>query len=237
MVTVLLLPCTNDSHSPFGALRREVVQHDTVWYVGCQCLADLVLVAGLNLDAQIFALLLAIGLSARERCGDTAREVHVVVLEQNHIKETDAVVHAAADEHCLFLQVTQTWGGLAGVQHVATCTLDERLVAVRRGRYTRHALHDIEHGALNLQETELLAIDTKGNIAWLDMRAVFDELLHAALRVEIGDNLFGYFDTSNDTFFFYNQLLASHLCLGDTTERCMVAITNVFFEPDGNEFL
>ena len=69
------------------------------------------------------------------------------------------------------------------------------------------------------------------------MGAIFDELLHAALRVEIRDDLFCYFDTSDDTFFFHNQLLASHLCLRNAAERCMVAITDVFFKPDGDEFL
>ena len=51
---------------------REVVEHDTVRDVGSQCLADLVFVAGLDLDAEVFALLLAVVLSAGERSGDTA---------------------------------------------------------------------------------------------------------------------------------------------------------------------
>ena len=119
---------------------------------------------------------------------------------------------------------------------MAARVLNKRLVAVGRGSDTRHALHDIEHGALNLQERQLLPIHSERHIAGLHRCAVLQVLLHAALRVEIADNLLRDLYARQDTFFFDNQLLTSHLSGRDTTERGMVTVAYVFFKPKRNQF-
>ena len=128
------------------------------------------------------------------------------------------MVHAATNQYGLFLQIAQTWGGFTCVEYMATSTLNQTLVLMCGCCHARHALHHIEHGALNLQQAQLLAIHAKSNIAWLYVCAVHNELLHAALRVEVRNDLFGNFNTSDDTFFFYNQLLATHLCFWNATQ-------------------
>ena len=119
----------------------------------------------------------------------------MVVLQEDHVEKTDTVVHTASEYYSLFLQIAQTRRRLTGVEHVATGVLDEGLILMRGGRYAGHALHDIEHRTLDLQETQLFTIDLESHVSGLHMIAVMQELLHTALRIEISDDLFRYLNT------------------------------------------
>ena len=65
---------------------------------------------------------------------------------------------------------------------------------------------------------------------------VAQELLHAAFRVEVIDNLLRHLYTGNYSCIFDDKLLAAHLSRRDATERGMVAVANILFEPNGNQF-
>ena len=99
-----------------------------------------------------------------------------------------------------------------------------------------HTLHDIKHRALNLQQAEFFAIDAESDISGFDGIAIVQELLHAAFRVEVIDNLLRHLYTGNYSCIFDDKLLAAHLCWWDATEGGMVAVTNIFLKPKGNQF-
>ena len=189
----------------------------------------------LDLDLEVFSFLLTIVASTRERIRDTSGKVHMVVFQEDHIKQSDTMVHTSAKHDCFFLQVTQTRRGLTGIKYVAAGVLNEGLVFMRGGRHTRHALHDIEHRALDLQQAEFLTIYLEGYIARFDMIAIMQELLKAALGIKIVNDLFGYFHTGEYTGVLDDQLLTTHLGRRNTTERSVVTITDVLFKPDSNK--
>ena len=76
---------------------------------------------------------------------------------------------------------------------MTTRVSNQPLILIRRRRHTRHTLHDIKHRPLDLQQTQLLAVHLKRDIAGLHMVAVMQELLKAALGIKIIDNLFRHF--------------------------------------------
>ena len=159
----------------------------------------------------------------------------MVVFEQNHVKQADTVVHTAAKQHRLFLQITQSRCRLTCVEHVATGVLNQALILMRRGRDTRHTLHDVEHRALDLQQTQLLAIDLKGHIARLHMSAILEELLYLTFRIEIVDDFFRYLHASKHTGVLDDELLTTHLRRRNTTERGVVTVADILFKPNSNK--
>ena len=193
MATCFLLPSTNNIDRFFSLCGREVIEHDTVGDVGREGFVDLIEVTHLDFYFQRFAFLLTIITSTCKCIRDSSGEVHMVVLEQNHVEQADSMVHASAERDRFLLQIAQSGRRLACIEHMATGVLDEALVLMRRSRYAGHTLHDIEHRTLYLQQTQLLAIDLKCHITGLDERTVLKELLHTAFGVEIVDNLFRHF--------------------------------------------
>ena len=106
---------------------------------------------------------------------------------------------------------------------------------MRSRRYARHALHDIEHCALDLQQTQLLAIDLESDIARFHMIAVMQELLEPALGVEIVNDLFRHLYTGKYSRVLNNQLLTTHLGRRYTTERGMITVADILFKPNSNK--
>ncbi len=227
-----LLPLADKGDRPARALHTEIVQHDTVGYARCQRLAYLVLAACLNLDTQVFVLRLAVSACAGERRRDAACKVHMIVLEQYHVEQPDTVVHSAADAHCFFLQIAQPRRGFARVKHMAARAVKEALVAVRRRGDARHTLHDIQHGALYLQERQFFAVHTERDVPRFDRRTVLQEYLHAAGRVETVDNLAGDGNACQYPFLFDNELAAARSVGGNTGQRSVVAVAYILLEPN-----
>ena len=145
------------------------------------------------------------------------------------------MVHSAAESDCLFLQIAQAGRRLTGVEHMATGILDERLVLMRRSSYAGHTLHDIEHRALYLQQTQFLSVHLKSDIPRLHMIAVMQELLKTAFGVEIVDDFFCHLDTGQHARIFDDELLATQLGRRNTTKRGVVTIADIFFKPDSNK--
>ena len=145
------------------------------------------------------------------------------------------MVHTAAKGYGFFLEITQSGSRLTRVEHVALGIGNQTLVTVRRGGYAGHPLHDIEHRALDLQQTELLAIDAEGDVAFLHVIAVVQELLEPARGVEVVDDLLGYLHAGEDTLLLDDQLLAALGVSGDTTERGVVTVAYIFVKPDSDK--
>ena len=98
-------------------------------------------------------MVLAILLGTTDGIVHTTAEVDVVVLQQNHVEQSDTMVRAATNLHSLFLEHAHTWRRLSGVEHACLgAGIDQGLlVFVSHSGNARHALQDVEHEALCLQ--------------------------------------------------------------------------------------
>ena len=106
---------------------------------------------------------------------------------------------------------------------------------MRRRRHTGHSLHNIEHGSLNLQQTQFFSIHLKRDIAGLHMVAIVQELLKTTFGVKIIDDLLGHFYACQHSGILDNELLTTHLHRRNTTERGMVTIAYIFLKPNSNK--
>ena len=122
----------------------------------------------LYFNLQLQSLLVQVLMAAVDGIHDTASEVHMVILQQNHVKQSDTVVTAAANLHGLLLQHAHARRRLAGVKHAGLRTLQALHIFVRHGGNTTHALHDVQHQTLRLQQRAHAAGDNHGYVALLD---------------------------------------------------------------------
>ena len=74
--------------------------------------------AGFDFDGQLPAGLLQVGVGSGNGLGNAAGVIDVVILENNHVEQAVAVVHAAADEHGPLLAQAEVGRGFAGVQQL-----------------------------------------------------------------------------------------------------------------------
>ena len=83
---------------------------------------------------------------------DASCKIHVVILEQDHVEETDTMVHTTTYLHGLLFEHTHARGGLAGVEYAGVGTLQALHILVGHRGDTTHTLHDVQHEALRLQQ-------------------------------------------------------------------------------------
>ena len=134
-----------------GVGDAEVVEHDAVHAAVAEHLPELVEVSHFDFYLQVEVVFLEIGVAAVDGFVDASGKVDVVVLEQNHVEESDAMVASAANLDGLLLEHAQAGGGLAGVEHAGVGAFETLDVAVGGGGDAAHALHDVEHEALGLE--------------------------------------------------------------------------------------
>ena len=158
---------------------------------------------------------------------DAASEIDVVVLEENHIEETDAMVHTATNLHSLLLQHAETWSGLAGIEDVSLGTFEALHILGSHGSDTAHALHDVEHEALCLKQRTGLTLYNHGDVALLHVGTILQQNLHLHGRVKAGEYLLSHFYTSQYAIFLDEQMAFTHGVLRNATQGCVVAITDI----------
>ena len=166
---------------------------------------------------------------------DTSGKVHVVVLQQYHIEESDAVVTAAANLHGLLLEHTHARRSLAGIEHTGTSPLQPFHIAGGHRSNATHALHDVQHQALSLQQRTYLTGDNHSDVAFLNLASVTHQHLDLHLSIETVEHFLGYFHASQNTVFLNQQMTLAHRILGDTAQGSMVAITNVLGKRQVNK--
>ena len=115
-------------------------------------LLQLVKRAYLNLNLQVESLLFQVSMTAVNGVGNTTGKVHVVVLQEYHVEQADAMVRATADLDGLLLEHTHTRSGLAGIEHTGASALQTLHILIGHGGNTTHALHDIQHQTLGLKQ-------------------------------------------------------------------------------------
>ena len=145
------------------------------------------------------------------------------------------MVHTPTDLHSLLLDHAQTRRGLTGIQHPCLRTLQCLHILASLGSDTTHALHHVQHQTLGLQQRLNLALDHKGDVALLHFGSILDECGHLQFRIECMENAFCHGHTCQHAIFLHDQLALAHLRSGDATERCMVAVANVFREGQPNQ--
>ena len=140
----------DDVNSLLRVGHAEVVEHNTVHATVVEHLLQLVEGTNLNLNFQVKPLFLQVLMAAVDGVGDTTGEIHVVVLQQDHVEESNTMVATATDLHGLLLEHTHARRRLAGIEHTGLRTLQSLHVLIGHGGDTAHALHDIQHQALRL---------------------------------------------------------------------------------------
>ena len=218
-------------------LHREVVEHNSIDTSRCEHLLDILQRTHLALDWNTLALGFEVLLCSRYRLGNTPCEVDVVILQQNHIEQSDAMVLASAHLHRHLLQHAHSWCGLASVKDLGmevgnTVGIDCGLC----GNAT-HSLHNIEQNALGTQQRLQVALDIEGHIAHLHAVAIVQYLLELNLRVQsLGNHLCNFY-ARNDTLLLAQKAHTPTLLGWDTTQRGVVAISNILLDCEFNQLI
>ena len=135
-----------------GIGHAEVIEHDTIHTTVIQYLLQLIERANLDFDLQVQALLIEILMAAIDSVCDTTGKIYVIILEQNHIKQTDTVIAATTNLYGLLLEHTHTRCGFTGIKHTGVGTLQTLNILISHGGNTTHALHDVQHQTLGLKQ-------------------------------------------------------------------------------------
>ena len=91
-------------------------------------------------------------MAAVDSIDDASCEVDMVVLEQDHVEETDTVVAAPANLDSLLLEHTHARSGLTRIQHTRPGTFQSLYILVCHGGNATHALHDVQHETFRLEQ-------------------------------------------------------------------------------------
>ena len=162
---------------------------------------------------------------------DAAGEVDMVVFEEYHVEESDAVVGAAANADGFLFKKSKARCGLAGVKNSCVCPSKQFDVAMGGGGDATHSLHDVEHESFGLEEGEDSSFNKESDVTFFDGLAVMDEDGDFEFGVEGVEDFFGDLDAGKDAVFFDDELLFAHGVRGDAGEGGMVSVTDVFGEP------
>src|SRR5690606_37677721 len=127
----------------------EVVEHDHVGTV-LQRLPKLVEVVDLHLDLHQVT---GEGAGAPQGLADRAAGGDVVVLDEDRVVETEAVVHSAAATHGVLLEVAQAGRGLASVDDLRAGSGDGLDIEAGQRSDAAHPAHQIERGALGGEQS------------------------------------------------------------------------------------
>ena len=138
--------------------------------------------------------------------GHPAGVVHVVVLQNNHVEQPVAVVHAAADEHGPFLANAEVRRGFAGVEQLGLGAGQQGVQVGRVGRNAAHALHAVEHEALGRQDAARGALNGKGDVAVFHSGAIGEQRMELQAGVDFGENEGRQRHTGQNAFAFHQQV-------------------------------
>ena len=194
--------------------------------------ADVVETADLHLDFEILPILAAIVDSACNSFLDTACEVDMVVLDQNHVEQADAVVGPSSDFHCLLFEHTHAGSGLTGVEHPGLESLELILIAACHGGYSAHALHYIEHGALGDEKGTDGPFGSEGHITLLHFRPIADHHLHLYRGIDFMEHFFSDIDSGENAVFLDDEAGTAHGVGRDCRKGGMVAVAEIFGESE-----
>ena len=151
----------------------------------------------------------------------------MVVFQENHVEEADAVIASAANLHSILLHDAHSRSGLAGVEHLGVEALKFLLVTCRYSGNAAHALHDVEHQAFSLQQRLYLALNHKGDIARSHVGTVLDVGCHFKLWIKLLKDFLCHLNTSKYAFLFDYQARAPHFVGWDAAQCGSITVANI----------
>lgn len=217
-------------------LRSEVVEHYAVGLL-LDGFLQLFEVAHLALYLQVKSLVLKILLGTSDGVVYAATEVDVVVFQQYHVEKPYTVVHASANAHGFLFKHSHARRSLTGVEHtgIGACVYQRLLVAVGHGGDAAHALQEVEHEPLGLQQTLLLSADAHHYIAGAHMGSVVHQHRHLQRGVEAMEDFLRHALAGKDAFFLNHKVTLAH-CVGrDAAKGGMVAVLYVLGKGEVDE--
>lgn len=218
-----------------GLCGREIVEHDAIDTTDCENLIQLIKVANLDLDAKILAFLLEILVDTGDGLVYAACEVDVVVLEEDHIEETDAVVATTANLDSHLVEETHAGGRLAGIDNLGVETLELGDVARGGGCDAAHVLHDVENEPLGEEKGLGATLDTESDIALLDAVAVMENLVELEIGIYVRKNLTCNVYAREDTVLLDDELGTSDSVGRDARERGVITIADILADATVDE--
>ena len=222
-----LVTTTDNLHRLLRVGHGEVIEHDTVHATTVEHLLELIEVTHLDLYLQVETFFLEVCMTAVDGVGNTAGEIHMVILQQDHVEESDTVVHTTADLHSLFLQHTHTWGGLTGIQHPCMCSFEPFHITVGHRGNTAHPLHDVQHQAFCLKQRAHLSCYDHGHIPFLHRGAITNQHLHLHVGIKASKHPLCHLHASQNAVFLNQQSTLPHCILRDAAKSGMVAISDI----------
>ena len=102
-------------HSLLCHFRREVIKHDTVYATKIKHLLQFIEVTYFNLYLEVFTFFLAIFFSTIDSLVDASGKIHMIVFQQNHVEQSDAMIYTTANLYSHLLKDTHTGSSLTGI--------------------------------------------------------------------------------------------------------------------------
>jgi hypothetical protein len=189
---------SDESHGFAHQLKGHVVEHDHVG-AGGQGVSDLGEVGRFDFDADAGA---DGGAGPADGLGDAPDVAQMIVLDQDHVGEAQAMVRPAAGFNGVFLEEAQAGGRLARVEDLGfgPCYgVDE----TTRGRGdSREPLEEVESGPLALEQGDRRPLDARKDVGFAESRPVLDLLGDFDSRVDFLEDAAGDRQTGQDSVFF-----------------------------------
>ena len=167
---------------------------------------------------------------------DAACKVYVVVLQQNHVEQSHAVILTAADLDGHLVQYAHARGGFARVENFGMQVFDLVGIDGCLGRHAAHALHDVQQDAFGLQQGLEPSRNVEGHVARLHAVAVAEDLFELHLGVQASKlPVCADFRCRENTLLFAEQGACGLFRRGDAAERSVVAVADVFADGQFDE--
>ncbi len=222
------------NHGGPDLCRGHVVQQDEL-RTGGQGFVELVERVDLDLDANAVS---GGRLGGAEGGGDTAGRGDVVVLDEDGVEESDAVVDAATQGDGVLVQGAEAGDGLAGVEDRGAGSLnlvDE--CAGARGD-TAEALEEVEGGAFAGEGQAGVGFDVARDVAGLKLRAFRADVIEGFGVAELAVDLVNNRHSGEGERLAGGEGGAKARLLGDHGPAGEIAVADVFgqgeFDRPGN---
>ena len=152
----------------------------------------------------------------------------MIVFQQNHVEQSDAMIYTTTNLYSHLLKDTHTGSSLTGIEHTRIRTFQFLSIFMRHGSNATHALHNVQHQAFCLQQRLHLAFHYHCYIARLHLSSIIDEDFYLHSRVETTEHFFGNFDTSQNPRLFNQKFGFTHCRSGNTRKGGMISVTYIF---------
>ena len=183
-------------------LRGEIVEHDAVHASCGEHFVDVFERTHFAFDRNVLAFCLEIGFGSFDGRADAACKVYVVVLQQNHVEQSHAVILTAADLDGHLVQYAHARGGFARVENFGMQVFDLVGIDGCLGRHAAHALHDVQQDAFGLQQGLEPSRNVEGHVARLHAVAVAEDLFELHVGVQASKHQLCDFDARENTLLF-----------------------------------